>query len=80
MITAAPGGGGTPPPLEGGTETMPIQERQNGTDYNKPVEGGGGTPTTTRWWGWRKLAHHSQKGVEGHLLTSRWRRGSSTWW
>ena len=23
---------------------MPIQERQNGTGYNQPVEGGGGPP------------------------------------
>ena len=42
MTVAAPDGDGTPPPLGGGTETVPLWERQNGTGYNQPVEGGGG--------------------------------------
>ena len=33
VTAAAPGGGGTPPPLGEGTETVPLQERQNGTGY-----------------------------------------------
>ena len=44
VIATAPGGDGTPPPLEGGTETVPLHERQNGTGYNQPIEGGGGPP------------------------------------
>ena len=44
VTTAAPGRGGTPPPLGGGTETVPLWERQNGTGYNQPVKGGGGPP------------------------------------
>ena len=44
VTTAAPGGGGTPPPWGGGTETVPLWERQNGTAYNQPVEGGGDPP------------------------------------
>ena len=44
VITAAPGGGGTPPPPGGGTKIVPIQERQNGTEYNQPIEGDGGPP------------------------------------
>ena len=44
VTTAAPGGGGMPLPLGGGTETVPLWERQNGTGFNQPVEGGGGPP------------------------------------
>ena len=44
VATAAPGGVGMPPPLGGETETVPLQERQNGIGSNQPVEGGGGPP------------------------------------
>ena len=44
VTATAPGGGGMPPPMGGGTETVPFQERQNGTGYNQPIEGGGGPP------------------------------------
>ena len=40
VTAATPGGGGTPPPPGGGTETVPLHERQNGTGYNQPIEGG----------------------------------------
>ena len=44
IIATAPGGGGTPPPSRAGTVTVPLCERQNGTGYNQPIEGGGGPP------------------------------------
>ena len=44
VITTASGWGGTPPPLGGGTETVPLCKRQNGTGYNQAIEGGGGPP------------------------------------
>ena len=44
VITTAPGGVGTPPPMGGGTVTMPSLERQNGIGINQPIESGGGPP------------------------------------
>ena len=44
VVTAAPGRGEMPPPLGGGTETVPLWEGQNGRGSNQPVEGGGGPP------------------------------------
>ena len=44
IIATAPGGGGTLPPMGGGTVTVPLPERQNGTGTNQPIEGGGGPP------------------------------------
>ena len=44
IIATAPSGGGTPPPLGGGTVTVPLHERQNGTGSNQPIEGCGGPP------------------------------------
>ena len=58
MTIAAPGGGGTPPPLGGGTETVQLWERQNGTGYNQPVEGGGAHHNHQRM-GVEELAHCS---------------------
>ena len=43
VIATAPGGGGTPPP-SGGIVTVPLHERQNGTGYSQPIEGGRGPP------------------------------------
>ena len=43
-MATAPGGGGTPPPSRGGTVTVPLCERQNGTGSNQPIQGGGGPP------------------------------------
>ena len=59
MITTAPGGGGMPSPL--GTETVPLPERQNGTEYNQPVEGGGGPPQPPDG-GWRNWPTALRKG------------------
>ena len=44
IIATAPGWGGTPPPMGGGTVTVPLPGRQNGTGTNQPIEGGGGPP------------------------------------
>ena len=44
IIATAPGWGGTPPPMGGGTVAVPLPERQNGTGTNQPIEGGGGPP------------------------------------
>ena len=44
---------------------MPLHQRQNGTGYNQPIEGGG--PPQPPDGGVEELVHHSQKGVEGHL-------------
>ena len=66
VTTAAPSGGGMPPPLGGGTETVTLWERQNGTGYNQPVEGGG-VYHNHQMVGVEELAHCSWKGVEGHL-------------
>ena len=63
IIATAPGGGGTPPPMEGGTVTVPLPERQNGTGTNQPIEGGGGPPQPPMV-GVEELVHCSQKGVE----------------
>ena len=61
ITAAAPGGGGTPP-LEGGTETVPLRERQNGTGYNQTYRGWWRPTTTTRWWGWRNWSTALRKG------------------
>ena len=70
IVATAPGGGGTPPSLGGGTETVPLCERQNGTESNQPIEGGGGPPQPPDGRV-EELVHCSQKGVEGHL-SDRW--------
>ena len=44
IIATASGRSGTPPPSGGRTVTVPLHERQNGTRYNQPYEGGGGPP------------------------------------
>ena len=62
MIATAPSGGGTPPPLEGGTETVPLHGRQNGTEYNQPIEGGGGPQQPPDGWGWRNWSTALRKG------------------
>ena len=59
-------GGGTPPPAEGGTVTVPLPERQNGTETNQPIEGGGGPPEPLNGVV-EELGHCSQKGVEDCL-------------
>ena len=64
VIATAPGGDGTPPPLGGGTETVPLCERQNGTGYNQPIEGGEGPPQPPDGGG----------GGTGPLLSERGRR------
>ena len=66
VTAAAPDGSGMPPPLGGGTETVPLWEKQNGIGFNKPVKGGGGPPQPPDG-GVGELAHCSWKGVEGHL-------------
>ena len=44
VVAAAPGGVGTPPPLEGGTETVLQQGGQGDRWSNQPVKGGEGPP------------------------------------
>ena len=44
VIATDPGGGRTPPPLGGGTVTVPLCERQNGAGFNQPIESDGGSP------------------------------------
>ena len=44
VATAAPGRGGMPPPLGGGTKTVPLQKGQNDRWSNQPVKGGEGPP------------------------------------
>ena len=67
VTAAAPGGGGTPPPQGGGTETVPLQERQNGTGYITNLLRVVEAHHNHQMVGVEELAHHSQKGVEGHL-------------
>ena len=64
IIATAPGGGGTLPPLGGGTVTVPLHERQNGTGTNQPIEGGGDPPPPPDGGG----------GGTGSLLSERGRR------
>ena len=54
----------TPPPAGGGTETVPLPERQNGTGTNQLTEGGGGPPQPANGVG----------GGTGPLLSERDRR------
>ena len=44
IIATALDGGGIPPTSGGGTVTVPLHERQNGTGSNQPIESGGGQP------------------------------------
>ena len=64
IIATAPGVGGTPPPMGGGTVTVPLPERQNGMGTNQPIEGGGGPPQPPNGGG----------GGTGSLLSERGRR------
>ena len=64
IIATAPGRDGTPPPTGGGTVTVPLPERQNGTGTNQPIEGGGGPPQPPNGGG----------GGTGSLLLERGRR------
>ena len=65
MPTAAPGGGGTPLPLGGGTETVPLWERQNGTGFNQPVK--------------EVEVHHNHQMVGvGELAHCSWKGGERT--
>ena len=64
IIATGSGGHGTPPPLGGGTVTVPFCERQNGTGPNQPIEGGGGPPQPPDGGG----------GGTGPLLSERGRR------
>ena len=50
--------------MGGGTVTVPLPERWNGTGINQPIEGGGGLPQPPNGVGWRNWAHYSQKGIE----------------
>ena len=50
--------------MGGGTVTVPLHERQNGTGTNQPIEGGGGPPPHHQMVGVEELVHCSQKGVE----------------
>ena len=52
---------------EGGTETVPLWERQNGAGYNQPVKGGGGPPQPPDGGGGGIGPPLSGKGVKGHL-------------
>ena len=49
--------------MGGGTVTVPLPERQNGTGTNQPIEGGGGPPQPPNG-GVEELDHCSQKQVE----------------
>ena len=49
--------------MGGGTVTVPLCERQNGTGTNQPIEGGGGPPQPPDG-GVEELGHCPQKGVE----------------
>ena len=64
IIATAPSGGGTPPPSRGGTVTVPLHERQNGTGTNQPIESDGGPPQPPDGGG----------GGNGSLLSERGRR------
>ena len=64
IIATAPGGDGTPPPMGGGTVTVPLPEGQNGTGTNQPIEGGGSPPQPPNGGG----------GGTGSLLSERGRR------
>ena len=64
IIATAPGGDGSPPPMGGGTVTVPLPERPNGTGTNQPIEGGGGPPQPPNGGG----------GGTGSLLSERGRR------
>ena len=64
IIATAPRGGGTPPPMGGGTVTVSLPERQSGTGTNQPIEGGGGPPQPPNCGG----------GGTGSLLSERGRR------
>ena len=63
VAAAAPGGHGMPPPLGGGTKTVPLQKGQNDRQSNQPVKGAG-VQHNHQMVGVEELAHHSWKGVE----------------
>ena len=64
IIATAPGGDGTPLPTGGGTVTVPLPERQNGTGTHQAIEGGGGPPQPP----------NGVVGGTGSLLSERGRR------